>query len=137
MEEDNFVNNVYADAFSGYELKSSESNNDRDVTDSDTPVQFERRDIGIMKKAGGSLMTLPTSYIERSNIFLHSRACIINSRSSWHSITDFYTNYVFNSECVNLPNLNYTWRHGVCPALAKSPLILSMVRLSGVESATF
>lgn len=41
VEEDNFVNNVYADAFLGYELKSSESNNDRDVTDSDAPVQFE------------------------------------------------------------------------------------------------
>ena len=45
-ERDNFVNNVYADAFYeyDYELKWFESYNDSD-TGNDASVQFKRRDI--------------------------------------------------------------------------------------------
>ncbi|KOX74759.1 hypothetical protein WN51_14697 [Melipona quadrifasciata] len=48
QQGNNIVNNVYAVAFSDYELVSLESNNDGD-TGSDAPVQFKRRNVRIIR----------------------------------------------------------------------------------------
>ena len=48
-EEHNFVNNVYVDAFSDYELKSSEFNNDSDTGSDSNEVQFKQRTIRIIR----------------------------------------------------------------------------------------